>query len=515
MLWILVLLASMVILAACGGGAPQTGSDAEPPEHGEEKVITLGRSWEEKSWDPAALTMPDDIYLAPMIYENLVELNIDGSLSPELAEDWEVSEDGLTYTFNLRQGVKWHHDYGEFTSEDVKFSIERHGDPDVGSINLENIHLDNIESIDTPDDYTVVIKLKSIDVDFMTRLALYYGNMVSKAAYEDKGIDGMKLFPVGTGAYQYDKGTPGTKTEVVRFNDWWGEAAGNVDRIIAHIITDTNTMYSALENGEIDTFDSYDKDKTKEFISKGFTSDSVPYRQLLYVGLNMQLEPFDNPKVREAFFHAIDPDVFIKDLYYETETAAGSYIPAESKYGLKDHFQPSYDPEKAKQLLAEAGYADGLEVTLWSINDGISPAPATITQSQLQDAGFKCEMQLVEAGVFFDKVREGEAGMWLLYNDTPAIADHTMTRYTSVNYPGNNWCGIMDKEYDALVDAGMKASTEEEKAAKFADAQKRLMSLNVLYPVATYHFDHISNSRLTGHIICGDGIVRYHNAVLE
>lgn len=508
LLLVFVMVLFTVLLTACDGG-PATNGEGDG-----EVVINLGRSWEEKSWDPASFTMPMDVYLAPMVYEPLVELHMDGSITPLLAEDWDVSEDGLTYTFKLREGVQWHHGYGEFTAADAKFSIERHGDPEVNSINIENINLENIASIETPDDYTLIITLDKIDVDFMTRLALYYGYMLSEAAYEDGGLDKMKLFPVGTGPYQYDQGTPGTKTEIVRFEDYWGEATGNIDRICATIITDTNTMYSALESGEIDSFASYDKDKTNKYVNMGFNNDPLPMRYCLYLGMNMQLEPFDDPLVREALFCAIDPQVFIEDLYYNTEELSGSYIPAEAKYALKDYLKPNYDPERTRALLAEAGYPDGIDITLWSVNDAISPSPATLAHSQLEEAGFNCELQLIEAGVFFDMCRAGEAPLWLLYNDTPPIADHTMTRYMSNNYPGNNWCGFQDEEYDALVEKGIKAETEEDKAHYFAEAQKRMISFNTLYPITTYHNDYISNSKLSGYTIGPDACPRYHNATL-
>jgi len=508
---IVVVLMCSVLLTACDGGGI-----AEPEDKNGEVVFNLGRTWEEKSWDPASFTQLYDIFLAHMVYESLAKLNVDGTVEPELAESWDISDDGLTYTFNLRKGVKWHHDYGEFTSEDVKFTLERHADPEVGSINAENIHLDNIASIDTPDEHTVEITLKQIDVDFLTRLALYHGNMVCKAAYDDKGLDEMKLFPVGTGPYRYDQGTPGTKTEVVRFEDYWGEVTGNIDRVTATIISDENTLYSALESGEIHLYQCFDKDKTVEFKEKGFTVNKVPFNQVLYIGMNMQHEPFTDPLVREALFCAIDPEVFIDDLYYGTETTVGSYIPPNSKYAIKDHFKSTYDPERAKELLAEAGYPDGLDITLWSINDEISPPPANITHSQLEAAGFNCEMQLIEAVVFFDMCRAGEAPLWLLYNDTPPIADFTMTRYMSASYPGNNWSGIQDDEYDSLVNKALNVETEDEKAHYFAEAQKRLMSLNVLYPVATMSWDVLTTDKLGGEfVVRGDGSFHLYNAVME
>jgi peptide/nickel transport system substrate-binding protein len=510
-----------LLLAGCGGGSSSDtgGGNASAGGNGEsttvaattaeaaadagEKVLRIARDWEDNSWDPATFTGAAQLALTQNIFETLCKLETDGSSSPLLAESWELSPDGLQYTFRLRQGAQFHQGYGEMTSEDVKFSFERNSDPDVGSIHAEALNLDNITSIETPDDYTVVFNLVNPDVDFITRCSQYQSIIVSQAAFDAIGLEGFASTPVGTGPFAYDGGTPGIKTEAVRFEDYWG-AAPKLDRIVYTIIADTNVIYSAFENGELDIIYVYYQDKVNEYEEKGYSINYIPSDQLLYVGLNVQLDPWRDMKVREAFFHAVDPQYFLDELFYGNETFPGGYIPPNSKYALTDYLKPTYDPAKAKALLAEAGYPDGIDVTLWSVNDELGTAPSLVVQSKLKESGFNVELQLVDFGVFIDQVRGGTAGMWLLYNSTPPLADDTINRYTSAFYPGSNWIGLTDPVYDGLVAEGLNASTEEEKTEALYEAQRYFLDLKVLYPISTYGYHFITQPNVTGAKLWGD-----------
>ena len=291
---VLVIVLCAAVFSACGekGGNTPTTTPApdkpstpaatnapaptDAPPAAEEVVYNMTVSFEEAWWDPALFTQANDTGLGPMIYETLVQYNEDGSVSPQLAESWDISDDGLTYTFHLRKGVQWHKGYGEFTSADVKFSLERHGDPAVASINAQNIKLDNIDSIECPDDYTVVIKLKAIDVDLLTRLGLYFSFIVCKAHNDKDGTASINTDPIGTGPFVFDGGTLGIRTEAVANKEWWGDRkGGNIDRIVNTFMNDTNTIYAAFDAGEVDSIGVYDYDKVAEYEAAGYTHSSV------------------------------------------------------------------------------------------------------------------------------------------------------------------------------------------------------------------------------------------------
>ncbi|MCL2126199.1 MAG: ABC transporter substrate-binding protein [Oscillospiraceae bacterium] len=475
-----------------------SNSQQQQPPPAEEVVFYGVCTFEETWWDPALYMGLNDANLASAIFENLVKLQADGSVTPWLAESWDVSADGLAYTFHLRKGVQWHKGYGEFTSEDVKFSLERHLDPAVASVNAENLQMANIKSIDCPDPYTVVLNLNQIDVDLVFRLAMYYGIIVCKAHNDRDGLESMNKDPIGTGPYVFDGGTLGLRTEVVRNRDWWGEYTGNLDRVVSTYISDTNTIFAAFDNGELDSIGLYDREKMYEYQSKGYEVSYNSVRQLLYIGVNMQLPPFDDPKVREAFFYAVDVQYYLDNLFYGQETACGTYVPPTCKYALRDYFKFEYNIEKAKQLLAEAGYPNGCPMTMWSVNDALGQPPAIIAQDMLSRAGFTIDMQNVEFGVFIGQVRDGTAQMWVLYNDTDTTGDGVIIRYMSDFYPGNNWCGVLDAEYDSYVAAGMAAKTEQEKYDNYYAAQRRLMDLQVVFPVATNSMGRVSQKNVTG-----------------
>jgi peptide/nickel transport system substrate-binding protein len=152
---------------------------------------------------------------------------------------------------------------------------------------------------------------------------------------------------------------------------------------------------------------------------------------------------------------------------------------------------------------------------MWTVNDETSTAPALIAQSQLKEAGFNVELQMVDFGVFLDQVRGGTADMWLLYNNTPFLADETINRYTSAFYPGSNWIGTTDPAYDALVAKGLNASTEEEKTAAFDEAQRYFLDLKALYPVCTFGYYFITQPNVTGTELWGDLALHLDKADIE
>ncbi len=252
-----------------------------------------------------------------------------------------------------------------------------------------------------------------------------------------------------------------------------------------------------------------------EYEAKGYNIHSVPLLQLLYIGVNMQTEPFNDPLVREALFYAIDVEYYLENLYHGSESAVGSYLPPGSKYALTDYFKYKYDPEKSKQLLADAGYPDGLEFTMWGANDSLGQPPAIMALDQLSKAGFKPNMQSVEFGVWITEVRGGTAPMWVGYNTTGVIGDDSIIRYQSEYYPGNNWCGVMDAEYDAYVQAGIAATTEEERFENFYAAQRRMIDLQAIYPVSTFSVSQVLQDNVSGMQSYGDQGFRLHTVVIS
>ncbi|MCL2495943.1 MAG: ABC transporter substrate-binding protein [Clostridiales bacterium] len=523
LLTIIMFLLLTLILAACkstGNDAVKTETPSSSPGSSStpaatpapEVVFRMSRSWENAStWDPLDHTGNATAALIPQIFEALARLDDDGSSLPWLAESWEESADGLTFTFHLRQGVQFHKGYGEMTSEDVKFSFERHLDPELASLHLDALNLANVDSIETPDPYTAVFRFKQPDVDFITRVSDHPAFIQSKAAFDALGYDGFKTTPIGTGPFQFDKGTLGGQTEAVKFSQFWG-GEPKIDRVTNIVITDTNTNYSAFEKKEIDMLYVYYMDKVNEYKAAGYRDYYLPTKQILYVGMNMQMASVNDAKVREAIFHAIDPQYFIDSLFYGLETFPGGYMPPGCKYALNTYLKPSFDTEKAKALLAEAGYNNNLKLTLWSVNDDISPPPALIVQQQLAAVGINLELQLVDFNVFIEKVRGGEAQMWLLYNGAPILCDSRIARYTSSSYPGNNWVGMLDPVYDDLVARGLASSSVEEKTELLNQAQMVFMDHNTLYPVCTYGFFFMTQPEWEGIELWGDLSLRLRNA---
>lgn len=286
------------------------------------------------------------------VHDSIVTVDKDLNVIPNLAESFEQSDDGLVYTFKLRPGVKFH-DGSDLTSADVKYSFDRCRNPETGAVNFEVFN--NVVSIDTPDDLTVIVTLDKVNAPFLSRLAENgAGVVMPEGSGEVQGTT-----PIGCGPFKFVRREFGNEVELERFDDYWGGPA-YLDKVIAREITEPTVRLTGLRTGELHMINDIPADRISEI-------EADPDLQVVawfplnwdFVNFNHDYEPFKNPKVREAFDYMIDKEMLLEGaLWGQGKTTASPSYPTSASYN-HDLKQRPQDIEKAKALLAEAGYGPG------------------------------------------------------------------------------------------------------------------------------------------------------------
>ena len=323
------------------------------------------------SMDPANIPDTNAISATRGVYETLVSFDENQELTGKLAESWEVSDDSLTYTFKLRQGVKFQ-DGTDFNAAAVKANYDRVVNKDNNLrqrrtfivTNEDGSETPRVDSIETPDDYTLVIKLTQAWAPFINRMTQFC--IISPAALEEYGNDIMN-HPCGTGPYVCTEWEEGDHTSFERNDDYWGDKPG-VDTVTIKEVPEAGARTAMLQTGEADFIYPTPSDQIEAI--KGtddvniLTTDSNIMR---YVTLNMDLEQLSDVKVRQAMNYAIDKDAYIQLMYSGYGKPATSVVPSIIG-GYEEQEAYTYDVDKAKELMKEAGYEDGFKLTLWLDN---------------------------------------------------------------------------------------------------------------------------------------------------
>jgi len=437
------------LLSSCGNSSASKNSPTK-----EKEPVATSAAGNEVAGGNAVVIVPQDIdFLDPHlavaagtsemlfnVFEGLLKPNDKGEVYPAIAKSYEISSDGLTYTFKLREGVKFHNG-AALTSEDVKYSYDRLAGKDTGKPLSPSF--ESIDSIETPDAETVVIQLKSNNSSFLTSLT---------SAIIPKGYQDSNKTPIGTGPFKFVEYLPGQKLVLAKFKDYYVKDVPKLDQVEFRIITDAEAALLAFKSGEADIYPRIGTDKLDQ-LGDEFQSISAPQNLVQLLTFNIARKPFDDIRVRQAINYAVNKDEIIEAVAFGKGTKLGSNLsPIFKQYyqeGLENTY--SYNVEKAKSLLEEAGLKDGFSTTL-SVpsNYQFHVDTAQVIVQQLSKVGIQVKIEPVEWAVWLDRIYKGrDYDTTIIGLDGKLNPHDILSKY--ISSASNNFFNYKNPEFDTTL----------------------------------------------------------------
>ncbi len=438
----------------------------------DENVLVVAKGTEAEGFDPHTVPAHSSIQIYNRVYDALLGISPEGDIQPELAKDWEIIDD-TTYRFELREGVKFHNGR-EMTSADVKYSFERMVDPDLGS--LAKTYFEMVEKVETPDDYTVIFHLEEPFADFLINVAHTYAKIVPQEVVEEEG-DLMDV-AVGTGAFKLTEWVPDNYTLLEANEDYYIEGLPRVDALRFLIMEDESAQIAAVRTGQVHITDLSPEGAQILRGRPGLEVVEYPSFDYTYWAFNVTEEPFDDPLVRKAMSYAIDREVIADIAFDGFADITGPVPPSQELWAVDISEYPSYqhNPDRARELLAEAGYGDGLEISITA-----SPAyaymvdTAVVIQEQLRGIGVDAEIDMVEWGAYIDAWINRDHMSMVGLNGGGLTPERALYFFFHTTGGANVW-GFSDPEFDDLVERGRVEVDPDARYEIYAEAQKLLVN---------------------------------------
>lgn len=457
------------VLPGCGdgskdpGGQGNNGKTGEPVKGGE---ITVGIAQDlDDSLDPHQTVAAGTREVLFNIFEGLVKPNSDGEMIPAVAEKYTLSEDGTTYTFTLREGVKFHNGQ-TVTAEDVVYSINRCAAVPEGQEKPLVAAFSAVKSVEALDEKTVAVTIAQRDLEFIS----YMTAAIIPADYENQDTA-----PVGTGPFRFVSRTPQQDFVMERFEDYWGAPVW-LDKVTYKICENADALVMNLNGGSIDLCAHLTSAQASQ-LNQNFQVLEGTMNLVQAIYLNNQAKPFDNQLVRQALCYAIDRQGIMDMVADGHGTAVGSSIyPAFTKYFLPELVDKyPHDVAKAKELLAQAGYPDGFDMTI-SVPNNYQPHmdTAEVVAEQLREAGINVTIQPVEWSTWLDTIYNGRQFQATVVGVDAAnmTARAMLERFTS-DY-GKNFINYNNPAYDALFQKAINAQDEAEQTDLYKQMETML-----------------------------------------
>lgn len=447
-------------------------------------VLIVGQIAEPKSLDPQTVTAVNDFRILMNLYDGLVRYR-DGALEvePALAESWRVSEDGKTYTFELRRDVSFH-DGTPFTAEAVKFNFERmldeeHPFHDTGPFPLA-FFFSSIDRVETDGDHRVIFHLKEPYAPFLSNLAYPTGLIVSPDAVRKAGKEFGRQ-PVGTGAYRFAEWESNSRVVVTGNQDYW-DGAPDLEAVVFRPITDANTRVAEMLSGGIDVMVEVPPDNLATFAKDAayeVHEQSGPH--LWFLILNTKEGIFRDKRARQAINYAIDKQALTENILQGTADVAAGPTPPAFAWAYNDELEPyPHDPEKARALLRDAG-AEGAKLTFYVTEGGsgmLDPVSmAAAIQADLARVGLEVGIETYEWNTFLGKVNpglEGKADMaemaWMT-NDPDTLPYLALRSGAFPDEGGFNSGYYSNPEVDRLLEEARRSTDKAERARLYREMQ--------------------------------------------
>jgi glutathione transport system substrate-binding protein len=444
-------------------------------------------------------------------------------LKPVLAESYEASKDGLTYTIKLRHGVKFH-DGTDFDAEAVKANFDRVTNPDnkLKRYGLYSI----IAKTEVVDPYTVKITLKEPFSAFINDLAHPSGVMISPAALKQWGSKDIAFHPVGTGPFKFVEWRSTDYLKVAKNENYWRKGYPKVDTITWKPVVDNNSRAALMQTGEAHftfpvSYELADVLKSKSNLELV----AAPSIVLRYLSMNVQQKPFDNPKVRQAIAYAINKQALAKVAFNGYAVPADGVVPDAVEYSVKLGPWP-YDLAKAKQLMKEAGYPDGFETELWSaFNYSTAQKVSQFLQQQLAQIGIKAKITLLETGQRVERVESWQdpktAPVRLYYvgwSSSTGEADWALRPLLF----GDSWppklfntAYYKSDKVDADIKGALATTDKAQKAKLYRDAQQTIWNDAPWAPLVTEKLLSAHSKKLSGVYVMPDASFEFGEVDLK
>lgn len=472
-LMMVLLLGLMVTILV--GGSPGIAASVEDKDE-----LVVATAYDAKSLDPHAVNDVASSNIMLQIYDTLITIDENGKIKKSLAKSYEQIDD-LTYKFTIKKGIKFHNGE-EMTADDVKFSIKRAADSAPNAHIFGDVDKDSVK---THDKYTVSFKLNQPNTGFLPALAHSSGSILNHNAVEAAG-DNYGMHPVGSGPFKFVSWHKGAQVVLEKFDDYYGKEPA-FNRMVIRTIPEANSRIIELETGGVDV--AYEINANS--ISRIKNDPDLKLLRKLdnsiqYLGFQTQKEPFTDKKVRKAIRYAVNTEAAVKvALRGVGEIAKGPMSP-NMKYYDDSLEIPETNIEKAKELLAEAGYPNGFKTTLWTDEKEMRVNLATIVQSMLKKVGIDANIKILEWGAYLDSLSNGEQDMffigWTAQTTDPDIALYGPLSKKTIG-AGANFTYFENDRINELLIKGRKVTDSPERATIYKEIQNIVMEEAPLVPL--------------------------------
>ena len=453
--------------------------------HAAETGITVAMQLEPPHLDPtSAAAGAIDSVLYANVFEGLTRFAADGSVVPGLAKSWDISEDGLTYTFTLQEGVTFH-DGSSFDAEDVKFSLDRARAED--STNAQKALFEAIDTVEAVDPATVRITLGQPNGALLFNLA--WGDAVIVAP---ESIEGIKASPVGTGAFKFANWVQGDRIELERNAEYWGEAPA-LETATFRFISDPTAAFASVMAEDVDAFvgfpapenlPQFEADPRFQVIVGSTEGETI-------LAMNNKQPPFDNPLVREAVAHAIDRQAIIDGAMFGLGTPIGTHFAPHNPDYVDLIDLSGFDPDRSRELLEEAGLAEGFTTTLKLPPPSYARRGGEIIAAQLREVGIQTEISNLEWAQWLEEVFRGK-------NFGLTIVSHTEPMDIGIYARPDYYFQYGKPEFVAIMDKLNAETDPEARSALLKDAQRMIAEDHVNGYLFQLAFPTVANARIEG-----------------